>query len=282
MNSIDSLPHTTFSGRRFTRKQLKLVQETVQTFKHLSLSELALTLCEHLDWKTPNGHLKINSALTLLEKLESHGIITLPAKRKSKTRTKRAPAFVNMPECIHINDSLDVIGSVELQRITSKEDREDWKAYIQTYHYLGYKHPVGAHIGYFIISKTRQKLGCLLFTASAALRLSPRDNLIGWDNKHRQKLLHFIISNNRFLIFPWVNIPNLASQALSLATKQVGNDWLKVHGYRPVLIETFVDTTKYLGTCYQAANWQYIGKTKGRGRFDPKQDKKETIKDIYI
>ncbi|MCD6152016.1 MAG: hypothetical protein J7J70_10255, partial [Deltaproteobacteria bacterium] len=86
MKNIDLLPHTTFSGRRFTRKQLKLVQETVQTFKHLSLSELALTLCENLEWKTPNGQLKINSALTLLENLESYGIVKLPAKRKSKVR----------------------------------------------------------------------------------------------------------------------------------------------------------------------------------------------------
>ena len=84
MKDIESLSHTTFSGRRFTRKQLKLVQETVQTFNSLSLSELALTLCEHLDWRTPNGKLKINSALILLENLDSHGIVTLPAKRKSK------------------------------------------------------------------------------------------------------------------------------------------------------------------------------------------------------
>ena len=283
MKDIESLSHTTFSGRRFTRKQLKLVQETVQTFNSLSLSELALTLCEHLDWRTPNGKLKINSALTLLEKLELHGIVTLPDKRKSKPRVKNAPTFVEQPENHPINDTLDAIGPVKLQRITSKEDREEWKAYIQTYHYLGYKHPVGAHVGYFIVSKIRQqKLGCLLFTASAALTLAPRDQLIGWDKKHKQKLLHFVISNNRFLIFPWVNVPNLASQALSLATKQVGNDWLEVHGYRPVLIETFVDTSKYTGTCYQAANWQHIGKTKGRGRFDPKHEQKQSIKDIYL
>jgi len=261
MKDIESLPHTTFSGRRFTRKQLKLVQETVQTFNCLSLSELALTLCEHLDWRTPNGKLKINSALSLLEKLESHGIVTLPVKRKSKSRVKNVPTFVEQPENHPINDTLEAIGPVKLQRIASKKDREEWKAYIQAYHYLGYKHPVGAHIGYFIVSKTRQqKLGCLLFTASAALTLEPRDQLIGWDKKHRQKLLHFVISNNRFLIFPWVNVPNLASQALSFATKQVGNDWLEVYGYRPVLIETFVDTSKYTGTCYQAANWQHIGK----------------------
>ena len=283
MKDISTLPKTTFSGRRFTRKQLEQVQETVEMFKNLSRKELALTICEHLDWKTPNGKLKINSALTLLEKLESYDVVTLPAIKKCKAQVRRIPAFIEHPKIIPVNDSLDAVGPISLQRITSKEDREEWKAYIQTYHYLGYKHPVGAHIGYFIVSEARQqKLGCLLFTASAAWTLAPRDEIIGWDKKHRQKLLHLIISNNRFLIFPWINVPNLASQALSLATKQIGDDWLDAHGYRPVLIETFVDTTKYSGTCYQAANWQYIGKTKGRGRSDSKHECKQTIKDIYI
>lgn len=86
MNDISTLPKTTFSGRRFTRKQLEQVQETVQTFKNLSLKELALTVCEHLNWTTPNGKLKVNSALTLLEKLEFYGIVTLPAKRKPNHR----------------------------------------------------------------------------------------------------------------------------------------------------------------------------------------------------
>ena len=283
MNDINTLPKTTFSGRRFTRKQLEQVQETVQRFKNLSRKELALTVCEHLNWTTPNGKLKVNSALTLLEKLEFYGIVTLPDRKKVKAQVRRIPAFVEHPETPPINDTLDAISPIVLQRITSKEDREDWKAYIQTYHYLGYKHPVGTHIGYFIVSEVRQqKLGCLLFSASAAWTLAPRDKLIGWGKKQRQKLLHFIISNNRFLIFPWINVPNLASQALSLATKQIGDDWLDAHGYRPVLIETFVDTTKYSAFCYQAANWQCIGKTKGRGRFDPKHECKQTIKDIYI
>lgn len=282
MNKISALPKTTFSGRRFTRKQLEQVQETVQTFHNLSRKELALTVCEHLKWETPNGKLKVNSALTLLEQLEVHGVVTLPAKRISKPPKQRLPSFVNLPDTSPINETLDVIGQIKLQRIT-KENREEWKAYLQTYHYLGYKHPVGAHIGYFIVSEARQqKLGCLLFTASAAWTLAPRDKIIGWDKKQRQKLLHLIISNNRFLIFPWVNVSNLASQALSLATKQIGNDWLETHGYKPALIETFVDTTKYSGTCYQAANWQHIGKTKGRGRFAPTSECKQSVKDIYI
>ncbi len=100
MKSISTLPTTTFIGRRFTRKQLEQVQETVQTFKNLSRKELAFTICEHLKWESPNGKLKINSALSLLEQLESHGIVTLPAKRKSKPPLRRTPAFVYPPDNI--------------------------------------------------------------------------------------------------------------------------------------------------------------------------------------
>ena len=284
MATIETLSSTTFSGRRFTRRQLAQVIETVETFKNLSRKELTLTICEHLDWKNPAGKLKIHSCSDMLERLETAGILTLPAKRKQKAYSRSESAFKELPDMSAINETLDAIGPITLQPVTSKDDRKLWKTYIQTYHYLGFKHPVGASLGYFVYSeKLQQKLGCLLFSASAAWALAPRDEWIGWEKKHRQKLLHLIVSNDRFLIFPWINVPNLASHVLSLAVKQVGDDWLEAHKYRPVLIETFVDKTKYSGACYKAANWQYLGETKGRGNFHSKQeDKIKTIKDIYV
>jgi len=284
MATIETLSSTTFSGRRFTRRQLIEIAGTVDTFKNLSRKELTLTICEHLDWKNPAGKLKIHSCADMLERLEAEGILSLPVKKKQKAYTRSVQAFKEPPDMSAINETLDAIGPVALQPVTSKEDRKLWKTYIQTYHYLGYKHPVGSSLGYFIYSeKLQKKLGCLLFSASAAWALAPRDEWIGWEKKHRQKLLHLIISNDRFLIFPWINVPNLASHVLSLATKQIGHDWLEVHKYRPVLIETFVDKAKYSGSCYKAANWQYLGETKGRGNFHSKEeDKIKTIKDIYV
>jgi len=283
MDSIESLPKTTFSGRRFTRKQLSQVQETVRAFGNLSRSELALTVCEHLDWKTPGGSLKIQSCLTLLEALEDHGVITLPSKRDRKAPVRRVPAFDEHPASPPVEGPLDSVAPVSLQLVNSQEDRERWKAYLQTYHYLGYKHPFGAHLGYLIVSEPRQQeLGCLVFSASASWALAPRDRWIGWEDKHRKKLLSLILSNDRFLIFPWVQVPHLASHALSLATKQIADDWVRVHGYRPVLIETFVDPTRYSGACYRAANWRCLGQTQGRGRDDPKHEYPETKKDIYV
>lgn len=286
MATIETLSCTTISGRRFTRRQLQQVQETVMMFPNLSRKELALTVCEHLNWENPAGKLKVNSCLTLLEHLENLGIVTLPAKRKTEKPVYRVPAFAKPPDESPIEGTLEEIGPITLRRITSTENREeyeDFKAYLHAHHYLGYKHPFGSYIGYFAVAEARQrKVGCLLFSASAAWALAARDQWIGWEERHRQKLLHLILSNDRYLIFPWVHVPNLASHILSLATKQIANDWGDIYRYRPVLIETFVDTTKYIGTSYRSANWECLGQTKGRGFFDPKNECKETIKEIFV
>lgn len=280
MESVETLEKTTFSGRRFTRKQLARIQETVQTFQNLSRKELAQTICEHLNWKTPKGTNKTHSGLVLLEKLEARGVITLPAKRQTRAPIRRPILFREAES--PINHSLAVIEPISLQLVTVDEERACWKSYVQTYHYLGYKRPVGSHLYYFVVcGEQQQKIGCLLFSASAAWALAPRDLWIGWDKQHREKLLHLVLSQNRFLIFPWVNVPNLGSKILSLATRQVGDDWVRIHGYRPVLIETFIDTTKHSGASYQAANWRYLGETQGRGH-DPKHEQKKSRKAIFV
>ncbi len=288
MKSVDTLPGTTFSGRRFTRKQLARVQETVARFPKLSRAELALTLCELLNWRTPNGKNKIQSCLSLLEALEAHGVVRLPTKQARKAQQRQIRTFENDPPDPPIDEALSTVAPIRLERVSAGEDWERWKTYLQTYHYLGYRQPVGALLGYFVVSEARQqRLGCLLFSAAAARVLAPRDLWIGWEEKHRTKLLHLVLSNNRFLIFPWVHVPDLASHTLSLATKQIGRDWVQAYGYRPVLIETFVDPTRFAGTCYRAANWQLLGQTQGRGRLEPDrpeadQASRKSKKDIYV
>jgi hypothetical protein len=283
MKSVDTLLSTTFSGRRFTRKQLALVQETVARFPKLSQAELALTLCELLNWTTPNGKNKIQSCLSLLERLQAHGVVTLPAKQARKAQQRQIRTFQNDPPEPPIDDALSALAPIRLERVSTAQDWACWKSYLQTYHYLGYRQPVGALLGYFVVSEPRrQRLGCVLFAAAAARVLAPRDQWIGWQEKQRMKLLHLVLSNNRFLIFPWVHVPDLASHTLSLATKQIGHDWVQAYGYRPVLIETFVDPTRFAGTCYRAANWQWLGQTQGRGRRAPEAKSSRSKKDIYV
>ena len=284
MKSVETLLKTTFSGRRFTRKQLAQVQETVERFPKLTRTELARTVCEHLDWKTPNGKLKVESCLILLEKLEANGVVSLPATQARREQHRRVPQLDKDTPKTPIEAALSTLMPIRLEPVgSSGPDREQWKGYLQTYHYLGYRQPVGPHRGYFIVSQQgQQRLGCLLFSASAAWALAPRDRWIGWDLQHRTKLLPLVLSNDRFLIFPWVDVPHLASHALSLATRKIGEDWVRAFGYRPVLIETFVDPTRFAGTCYRAANWQFLGLTQGRGRLAPDPQCRTSKKEIFV
>lgn len=278
-NAVENLSSTTFCGRRFSRDQIYQIIETVETFKNLSRRELAHTICEHFDWATPTGSLKINSALGLLEQFEDKGLCSLPKleDRRPRVGTKRAPMALKIAE--KIQETLDSIGPISLKLVETKEDGKRFDELMAKHHYLGFKKAYGAFLRYVIVDKSGRQLGLLLFAASA-WALEDRDDWIGWQRRHRIKRLNLIISNSRFLIFPWIDVPNLASKALSLVPRCIADDWYERYGYRPVLIETFVDCEKYLGTCYQAANWKKIGKTKGRSRVCKSKDQ-QSIKDIY-
>jgi len=271
------------SGRYFTLQELLEVQETVRMFPKLSRLELAKTICENLGWVTPTGEYKKASCKELLDKLEGQGLITLPAKQEEKIHDNRdrisfgpqtdAAALVEG----YITD-LEPIG---LEPVRHLESIRLWNEYVHRYHSLGYKRPFGAHQRYFIVSGNGQKLGCLLF-AAAAWALQARDGWIGWSETDRSLRVNLIVNNTRFLVFPWVQVKNLASKALSLAVKRIRHDWRERYGYSPVLLETFVDPEIYQGTCYRAANWICLGQSAGRGRMDRYRENSFSRKAIYV
>ena len=159
-----------------------------------------------------------------------------------------------------------------------------WNQYIERYHYLGYRIPFGASIRYLVESEQRpgQYLACLLFS-SPAWRMIPRDSWIGWNNEIRKQNLQYVVCNSRFLIFPWVTVRDLASKILSLAARRLPEDWESLYGYRPLLLETLVDPSRFRGTCYRAANWIHVGSTKGRGRMDRDHSLHgRSVKHIYV
>jgi len=275
----------TLSGRYFSKKDILAVQQTVRSFPALSMTELALTICEHLNWKTAKGSDKINACFTALEKLESLGYIQLPekCKRKKRTTKKIKPSAQTDPQPA-IEGTLEQLGAIECVLVTDKNEIAQWNEYVDRYHYLKYKHPIACSLKYFIVSKIQGKstrLGCLLFS-SAAWQLADRDQWIGWNEQDRKQRLNLVINNTRFLIFPWVRVPNLASKALSTVTRRIQDDWQRIHAYRPVLIETFVDDTRYSGACYQASNWHRLGKTQGKDWQDADNNNRSgTIKSIF-
>ncbi|MEE8058721.1 MAG: IS4 family transposase [Pseudomonadales bacterium] len=282
MNQVaKNLKSTTFSGRRFTRKQIKQIQSTVNSLPNLSRRELANTVCEHFDWLTPSGKNRSQACLNALEKMEAVNLFSLPPKIESNVRGKKPPLIwtSSTDEQPSIEDELQSVLPIQIIHAVDLADCNLWNEYVDRYHYLGYKHPIGSNLRYFIVDKHGRKLGCLSFSFASRV-LPDRDNWIGWGINARQKRLNRVINNNRYLIFPWVDIKYLASKALSMACQQLPNDWDFHHGYKPLLVETFVDTEKYKGTCYRAANWEYIGKTDGVHRGQ--NGERKSIKEIYV
>jgi hypothetical protein len=132
---------------------------------------------------------------------------------------------------------------------------------MQEHHYLGALPKISETLWY-VATFGDQWIALLSFSA-AALKCSPRDRWIGWDFRHQYDRLKLLTNNSRFLILPDWHFPNLASRILSLCQKRLPDDWQAVFGHPVVLLETFVDPQRFRGTIYRAANWIYVGDTKG-------------------
>ena len=152
---------------------------------------------------------------------------------------------------------------------------------MERYHYLGSGPLCGAQLRYLIRSGKGQWLGGLAFSASA-WRVKARDGWIGWSDRARKENLPKVVSNSRFLILPWVKVQNLASHVLGQAMGRLRADWQERYGFEAVLVETFVDRSRFLGTSYRAANWLYVGQTRGRGRQDREKTFPLSEKDVYV
>ncbi len=259
------VPDITQCGREITVQEIEEIKEIVRLCQKLSRQELVATIAENLQWYTASGTNKMDACLKLLEKLELQGFLQLPEKQtKSKHRVKKPIAITNktatQPE---ITCKLKDLYPVELEIVKGGDIGALWKEYVTRYHYLGYNKPFGYTLQYFIQSK-QGRLGCVLFSG-ASKSMGKREHWIGWTEKQRLNNLAWVINNSRFLIFPWVKIKNLASHVLGQISRQIRAHWQERWGYRPVLIETFVDPVHYQGTCYKAANWQCLGMTTGQG-----------------
>ena len=271
------------SGREISKQELAEIQETVGVFPRLSRTELAATICEHLGWMTASGGYKIDACMKLLEKLESKGFVELPEKQQ---KTKRQQSGKNIALTSKTEAQADIVGNlgdlglVNVEVVKGKETTGLWNEYVSRYHYLGYKKPFGYVLRYFIVSE-QGFLGCLMF-AGASKALASRDRWIGWTQIQRLKNLAWVINNSRFLIFPWVQVKNLASHILGRVVRRVKEDWQERWGYSPVLAETFVDPQYYEGICYKAANWQYLGMTKGEGLVRKGRTYTTTSKKIFV
>ena len=258
-----------FCGRELRAEELDLIRQITREFSALSLTELAHTICELLEWRRPNGGLKSRECYLFLQALHERGWLPWLALQPKKLRPRAAGWDQRSDAQALLTGRIGDYLPVQLQLLDNSEDRRLFRHYLQRYHYLGYKVPYGAQLRYFVRSSQPPGavLACLLFT-SAAWKMAPRAAYIGWSQTARPAHLPRVVNHSRFLILPWVLVPNLASHILSRAARQMPLDWWAAYRAQPVLLETLVDAPRYHGGCYRAATWIEAGLTQGRGRMD--------------
>lgn len=222
----------------------------------------------------------------LMLKLHREGLIRLPHSRRAngnsyekREKNEQLEFKVQIPHFAPIEKSLSEVKPLRFEQVRRTSLEGQFKEYVDAFHYLGYTQPVGEHLKYIIFSGN-EPLACMAFS-SAPRHIGPRDRFIGWDKNARIKNIHFLAYNTRFLILPHVKVKYLASHILSRISKILPQDWEDLYHHPVYYLETFVDPTRFEGTCYKAANWQYLGLTTGRGKDDKTNKPNRSLKQIY-
>ena len=271
-------------GREFTEATVAQIGGILSANPSLSRRALSLHVCELLQWRAPNGKLKEVSCRKALLELHRRGVISMPAADKScfhRSSSKPADDLpVDVPE---LECTLDELGVIEITPVSSRYSKASqiWNTLMQRFHYLGKGPLCGAQIRYLVESSEHGFVGALAFSA-AQWRLKKREGYIGWTDAARRANLHRVVCNSRFLILPSVQVPNLASHVLSQCLGRLADDWAERYEYEPVLAETFVDPSRFAGTCYRAANWVHVGQTAAEDTAHPNGKVSEGRKDIYL
>ena len=269
-------------GRDLCPADLNYLKDQIAKHPEWNRTRLSKKICADWNWKNEVGRLKDMAARTMLRKLEQRGLFKLPPPRniiKNQSRGKNFKPLTHDSSPLHTK--LRTIQPIELIRADRDREAHLWRTLMVKYHYLGFKTRVGQNISYLAKTSDGRPVACLLFGA-AAWKTAARDTFIGWNVQQRERNISRVINNMRFLIPPWVIIPHLASHILAMALRCLPTDWKTKYGFEPVLVETFVEQERFKGTCYKAANWQYVGATTGRTRQDRNHKIKVPIKDVYI
>jgi hypothetical protein len=246
----------------------------------MSRRKLSAQLCEAWQWKQANGALCDMVCRGLLLMLHRAGEIELPATRQTSLnpfiqRNKPQPILIDMtPQ----RDVLAGIRPISLQQVRRTSEESLFNSLIEQHHYLGYEQPVGEHLKYLVWAQQRPVAS--LAWSSSPRHLGARDRFIGWSQPARQRNLHLLAYNTRFLILPWVKVPHLASHILGRMAARLSADWEALYAHPIYLLETFVDPERFRGTCYLAANWKVLGETTGRGKADLTHRPNRSIKQV--
>lgn len=257
-----------FRGRYFNEDEIRLIQETIEKNYSKGRKAIARIICERLDWRQKNGRLKIVSCLEALRRMDALGLLRLPPPvpqggyRPLKLLSEEEVGFKS-PER-EIIGSVGEMGEIHFELAEGEKEEKLWRYLIQTYHYLGYRRVVGRNLRYFIY--LGDELVGLIGFSDGLYHHHLRDGFLGWSRRQLEEKRHLVVNNFRFLILPWVRVKNLGSKILSEVVDVLREDWMRVYGYSPIAIETFVHAERFSGAVYRASNWLYLGTTEGKGR----------------
>jgi hypothetical protein len=274
-------PPTTkrYSGRDFSAEDLAFIRALIADNPTCTRADLSRMACKALGWYKADGGLKEMSCRVAMLRMQDDGLIQLPAPTGERPKSRIEFTERTAPQAV-IGEPANRLAPLQFCPVQSRAHSRLWNEYIHRYHYLGYKTLPGAQLRYFVTSG--DQIVALLGFGASAWQAAPRDNYIGWSHDQRKAQLHRVVNNARFLILPWVRSKNLASMILSMAARRLPDDWESRYHYRPVLLETFVEKDRFVGTSYKAANWIYVGETKGRGKLGPAGKQSVPIKDMWL
>lgn len=271
----------TYRGRVVTDKDIIFINKFIAQNPDDSRWALSRKLCLAWNWVQPNGALRDMVCRGMMLELHRAGHIQLPDKKRNPRNPfvdRKKPEKIQVDQTL-LETKLSKIRPLEFRQVRRSPHEKMFNSLIEYYHYLGYCHPVGEQLKYIVYTDGRP-IACFAWS-SAPRHIGSRDRFIGWDVKARKKHLHLLAYNTRFLILPWVRVPHLASHILGRMIKILAMDWRKIYNHPIWYLETFVDKTRFAGTCYKAANWKYLGVTTGRGKNDQTFKPNRSIKAVW-
>lgn len=275
------MPVLTYRGKAVSVDDVAVINQLIADNPQESRRALSIRLCHLWGWTQANGHTRDMVCRGLMLSLHRAGHISLPpprrfsAGRRSVVGIRRTIQTDTTPLNATVRQT-HPLRIVQVRRTPAEKLYVDLVAH---HHYLGYTQPVGEHLKYIIFSNERP-IACCAFSSSPR-HIGCRDRFIGWDAKTRRSNIHLIAYNTRYLILPWVNVRHLASHLLSLIARRISGDWQSLYRHPVYFLETFVDTERFAGTCYKAANWTYMGLTTGRGKNDQTGRANRSIKAVW-
>ncbi|MBZ5545056.1 MAG: DUF4338 domain-containing protein [Acidobacteriia bacterium] len=268
-----------YRGRVIKAVEVEFIRQLITVHPGDSRRQLSLKLCEVWGWRQANGALCDGVCRGLLLMLDRAGEISLPMARwESHPPERKRPSLPLDLEVTPLDAPLHAIRPLEFRQVRRTPAEALFNCLIEQYHPLGYTQPVGEHLKYIVYTMGRP-IACLAWS-SAPRHLGSRDCFIGWSAEARRRNIRFLAYNPRFLILPWVRVKHLASHVLGQIAQRIATDWERIYGHPIYFLETFVDPTRYRGTCYRAANWVVMGRTTGRGKNCPNKRPNRSIKEV--